>query len=362
MARSGHGVMVVAASDRGAPYRYEDQGVQVVRIQGGQNPFWAEGPYPKARLQTLKEILDEFPPDILHNHENVFFNLQVLRMRSRLKMPLVSSCYFLPRYITHYMRFGSWGNRQLRSLIWKYIIASLNRYDRVIFSTRSQAKEFLEHGLRVPPVVISNGVNTTRYHLRNGAAGNIETRYHLPDGPRILFVGRLMKDKRIDLLIQAMVRVLAERPAHLLVVGRGSEQAELESLRDSLGLHGYVHLLGYVPEEDLPGVYQASDLFAIASICEVQSIPALQAAASGLPMAAVDAAALPELVQSGVNGFLAPPDDPQALGEAILKILSDDKRYQGFSQASLQIGQGHSETATFQAYEDLYQSLLKERR
>lgn len=356
MVARGYQVMVVTASDRGNTYRYDDQGVQVVRIQGAHNPYWKEGPFPWVGLRTLRGLLDEFQPDILHTHENVFFNVQVLRMRSSLKIPKVSSCYFLPRYITHYMRFGAWGNQQLRNLIWKYIIGSLNRYDHVIFSTRSQAQEFLDHGLRVPQTVISNGVDTSRYNQRNGAQGEVEARYQLPPGPRILFVGRLMKDKRIDLLVQAMAHVNAERPAHLLVVGRGSEQPELEQLRDSLGLHDRVHLLGFVPEEDLPGIYRASDLFAIASICEVQSIPALQAAVTGLPMAAVNAAALPELVQNGLNGFLVPPENPQALGEAILEILRDPERYQAFSQASLQIGQPHAETATFEAYDRFYRS------
>ena len=79
---------------------------------------------------------------------------------------------------------------------------------------------------------------------------------------------------------------------------------------------------------------------------------------TGLPVVAANSAALPELVREGENGYLVPPLDTQALGEAILRVLRnpDDSRRMG--QASLTIGQAHAEEATFQAYEDFYAQLL----
>lgn len=354
---AGHEVMVVTASDRGTPYEFLDHGVQVVRIRGLNNLFWTEGPLPFLSQRTLKRIISRFQPEIIHTHENVVFNLHLQRLRSELQVPLVSSCYFLPRFITHYMYFGGWGNQKLRNLIWRYIIGSLNHYDQVIFSTRTQRQDFIDHGLITPSIVISNGVDTTRYFQRNGTS-DFTALPALPPRPRVLFVGRLMKDKRIDLLIKAMAQVNRSVPANLLIVGRGDEREELERLRDQLGLQDKVHFLGFVPEEELPVLYRACDLFAIASVCEVQSIPALQAAATGLPMVAADAAALPELVVPEVNGFLVRPGDPQALGEAILNVLTNAELAKTFGQASLQISLEHAEAATFQAYEQFYRKIL----
>jgi glycosyltransferase involved in cell wall biosynthesis len=109
------------------------------------------------------------------------------------------------------------------------------------------------------------------------------------------------------------------------------------------------------------GLYRCSDIFAIASDVEVQSIPALQALATGLPIVAVNAAALPELVYPGLNGFLAPPEDPQALGEAIFQVLKDPDHLRVMGQASLALVKDHAEEETFQQYEFLPESCRSRR-
>jgi glycosyltransferase involved in cell wall biosynthesis len=141
-------------------------------------------------------------------------------------------------------------------------------------------------------------------------------------------------------------------------VGRGDFRERLEALAAELGLTQSVHSLGYVPEEDLPALYRAVNLFAIASTCEVQSLPTLQAVATGLPVVAADALASPELVHHGVNGLLVPPGDPAAMAEAILEILQDPDRARQMGQAGLAIGQRHSEVVTFDQYEALYRQVI----
>ena len=154
-----------------------------------------------------------------------------------------------------------------------------------------------------------------------------------------------------------MPRICAAGEAHLLLVGRGDEQRQLQQLAEELQVQDRVHLLGFVPEEDLPGIYCASDIFAIASISEVQSIPTLQAAACGLPVVAADAAALPELVQDGVNGFLVPPDDPEAISRAVLRISGDPECARAMGLASLAVGQAHAEERSFEKYEEFYKGV-----
>jgi glycosyltransferase involved in cell wall biosynthesis len=201
-------------------------------------------------------------------------------------------------------------------------------------------------------------VDTTRYRPANGQPdGDVEARYHLPAGPRILFVSRLAKDKEIDVLIRAMRHLHAQVGAHLLLAGRGDDRPRLEELTAELGLEHCIHFLGFVAEEDMPALYRAVDLFAIASRVEVQSIPTLQAAASGLPIVAANALALPELVHDGVNGILVPPGDSQAMTRAILTILQDSELAARLGQESLAIGLAHAEERTFDKYEKLYEEL-----
>jgi glycosyltransferase involved in cell wall biosynthesis len=169
-------------------------------------------------------------------------------------------------------------------------------------------------------------------------------------------VGRLAKDKKLDVLVRAMEEIRSKPPAHLLLVGRGDDRERLQDLAGSLDLHARIHFLGFVPEKDLPALYRHADIFAIASDVEVQSIPTLQAAATGLPIVAAEAAALPELVKTNTNGYLVPPDEPIAVARALSKILDDPELAERLGQASLEIGRQHAQEATFDAYEELYRA------
>lgn len=358
MVERGHEVIIITASERHLPYQSEDQGVQLVRVFGIPNAFWWEGPIPFISPWAIRKLADEFQPDIIHTHENGLLSNSLLMVRWEKRPAFISSCYSLPRYVSQYLPLGGL-EFQFEKILWKLAVNNLNHFERVVFCTRTHERDFLEHGLRPPTTVISNGVNIHRYCPEKQPGEDIEIRYKLPPGRRILSVGRLMKDKKLDLLIKAMRGVCNEHDAHLLVVGRGSERPKLKSLIHQLNLEPYIHLLGYVPEKDLPALYRACDLFAIPSLVEVQSLPALQAAVTGLPIVAANSAALPELVRNGENGILVYPLSPAELSQAILSIISNPEKTQAMGKVSLEIGQAHDEKLTFEAYDKFYRGLVE---
>jgi glycosyltransferase involved in cell wall biosynthesis len=358
MVRRGHDVTIVTASEKHLPYLSEDQGVRLRRVFGIPNPFWWEGPIPFISPAAIRKLADKYKPDIIHMHENALLSNLLLGVHWDERPAFISSCYSLPRYITQYIHLGgleTW----FEGILWKIAIDNLNKFEHVVFCTRTHERDFLAHGLRPPTTVISNGVNIHRYHPEKEPGEDIERLYHLPPAPRILSVGRLMKDKKLDMLVEAMRYVCDKQEAHLLVVGRGSERPRLKALIQKLKLEPYIHLLGYVPEQDLPALYRASDLFAIPSLVEVQSLPALQAAVSGLPIVAANSAALPELVRHGENGLLVDPCNGPELGTAIQTIIGNLQKAHAMGQVSLEIGRAHDEQLTFQAYEEFYQGLLE---
>ena len=88
------------------------------------------------------------------------------------------------------------------------------------------------------------------------------------------------------------------------------------------------------------------------------SLPALQAAVTGLPIVAANSAALPELVRNGENGYLVYPLTPKKLGEAILSVISDPDKARAMGKVSLEIGGAHDEQLTFEAYDKFYRGLV----
>jgi glycosyltransferase involved in cell wall biosynthesis len=363
MVRRGHSVTVVATSHRYKPCQTTDDGVRLIRIRGILNPFWHEAPFPAAYPGVLDSIAAEMQPDLVHAHEAAALGAQALRLKERLGLPAIATCYFVPQFVGRL--FSSDGHSSLvagvaERVTWRYSVRFFNRFDRVIFGTEAHRRFFQANGLAVPTAVITNGIDTVRYHPVDGQREDAELRYRLPPRPRILFVSRLMRDKEIDVLIRAMTTVNAEIPAHLLIVGRGQDKPRLKRITAELELQSCVHFLDFVPEEDLPAIYRASDLFAILSTCEVQSLPTLQAAATALPVVAADAVALPEAVAHGRSGFLVQPHDPEATAQAILSILRDQDLAVRMGRAGLSLAQPHDNETMFDMYEQLnleYQTL-----
>jgi len=356
MVRRGHAVTVVAASEDGLAYEEDRQGVRVIRLQSRGNPFWSDGSLPVVSQADLRHIVREADPDIVHSHETALLSLQLLRLGLDHEAPILATCHYLPRFVSQYVGWDGRLDVLAESIVWEYAIRLLNQFDHAVFPSRTQATAFIEKGLSVPTSVISNGVDRSRYRPGRDGVDAVEAKYQLRTGRRILFVSRLAKDKRIDVLIRAM-RELGQINAHLILVGIGDHEEQLRGITRDLDLEDRVHFLGFLPERDLPALYRASDVFAITSECEVQSIPTLQAAATGLPIVAADAAALPELVTNGVNGFLVPPGNPSAVAAAVLDILNDPDRSAAMGRAGLAVSRSHGDNATFDTHEELYRAI-----
>jgi 1,2-diacylglycerol 3-alpha-glucosyltransferase len=355
MSERGHEVTVVTASDRGKAYRAEDQGVELYRVRSATNPFWTEGPLPLITYDELKEIVEEVKPDIINTHDGALLNWQLYRLEhEKPDIPELLTCHYLPKFVTYYIHIGDVLDKIVSNIAWEYTLRMINGFDHIIFPSKAQQMAFTEEGLEKPSTVISNGLNLTRYSPTSELNDDIDIRYHLPTGPRILFVGRMAKDKKIDILIKAMPRIWSTTKGHLLLVGRGKDRERLEELTRKLGMEHCVHFLGFVPEQDLPSIYRASDIFTIASDVEVQSIPTLQAAATGLPIVGADSGALPDLIHHGENGFLADPYDPESFGHFIHQILDNHDMATEFGNASFKISQDHSNDHTFNAYEKIF--------
>jgi glycosyltransferase involved in cell wall biosynthesis len=358
MVQKGHQVVMVTSSEHGEAYDDQDRGVCLVRVRSRPNPFWRGGPVPFIGQNDLDELVDSFRPHILHTHDAATLGLQIVRLNHTSHIPRVATVHYVPRFAARYLTWNGDPQELVETLVWQYSTWLFNRFDHVVFATEAHRDRFVRKGLKTPSTIISNGVDMRRYRPVNGHQEELDIRYGLPPGPRILFVSRLAKDKEIDVLIRAMRPLSHRLAAHLLVVGKGDDGPRLEALVAELGLRHCVHFPGFIPEEDLPALYRAADLFAISSTCEVQSLPTLQALATGLPVVAADAVALPELVKDGVNGLLVPPGEPQAMAEAIAYVLADRSLAAQMGQASLSMAQAHAEERTYGAYENLYRAAI----
>ena len=175
----------------------------------------------------------------------------------------------------------------------------------------------------------------------------------------LLFVGRVDPEKNLDEVLRAVAQAVTKVDFHFVIVGKGIRKSALEKLAAELNITEQVTFTGYVPEEELPGFYQLSHCFIIASIAELLSLATLQAMASGLPVIAADICALSELVQSGINGYLFKSGDTDAICDSICHIMTRDDLYHEMSAMSLEYSSKHDIQKTVDLFEALYKTIVE---
>jgi glycosyltransferase involved in cell wall biosynthesis len=166
-------------------------------------------------------------------------------------------------------------------------------------------------------------------------------RHGIPDGPLLVYVGGLSPHKNLDGLLTAMARLRQRgRRAHLAIVGDPAADGFLSShdglaaRRQALGLEDAVTFTGYVPGEDLVAFYNAAAALVLPSFSEGFGLPALEAMACGVPVAASRRGALPEVVAEG--GVFFDPGDAEDMAGALERLLADGELRARLAAAALQ--------------------------
>lgn len=222
-------------------------------------------------------------------------------------------------------RFKRWTGRQLLQGASVFVAISqwTGAYTRRILS--ESGLEPLAERVRVVPL----GTDPEQFHPGVPTAA-IKRAYGLEEGgPWILTVARLDWHKGFDTVIRALPAVRAAHPgARYAIAGVGAARPHLEKLVEELRLGDAVRFLGFVPEGDLPALYNAVDIFALVSrrhdlLVEGFGIAAVEASASGLAVLAGNEGGVADAVRDGETGMLVDPYDPGAVAAGLSRLLGD---------------------------------------
>lgn len=164
----------------------------------------------------------------------------------------------------------------------------------------------------------------------------IRGRLGLPEGAFIaLTVRRLFYRNGLDTLLDAAARLRDHADVHVVIGGSGPERAEIEAGIRRGGLDN-VHMVGFIPDADLPDYYRAADVFVLPTrTAEGFGLVLMEAAASGVASIATNSGAPREIVDDGVTGLLVPPDAPADLAAAIARLSESPDVLASMSRAAL---------------------------
>lgn len=186
-------------------------------------------------------------------------------------------------------------------------------------------------------------------------------REHRANGP-VVFVGRLSPEKNVDILLHA-IALLRERGSNpsVILAGDGPERARLESLRATLRLTDNVHFIGAI--SDVPALLNSAGILVLPSRSEGISLALLEAMACGVPVLATRVGGSVEVIEDGVSGSLVASDDPEALADAVDRLLSDPAHARALAAAGRDRVERHFNVRDMvRRYESLYVSILEGRR
>ena len=360
LAQAGEKVWVAMPSPTGGPFKEERNGVLVYGIRARSlAPFYPEvfvTPFPGSQM---RRILDQFQPDLVHIQDHYPLSSSATGQAVGRGLPVIGTNNFLPENIIDNVRLFSLFPGLSRRILWRSVLRVYNRLNLATAATETAANILREAGIQIPVVTISCGVDLKRFET------NLEPDRDLirqsfglsPCGVLFLYVGRLDKEKRLDLLIHAL-SLTGREDIEVAIAGHGAEKGHLQSLAGQLGVKDQVKFLDFVPGSKLPALLHSCDFFVMPSEAELQSIATLEALASGRPVLAARARALPELVEHGHNGYLFRTDDAEDAAQGMLWLSERLDQFEAMSSASLAIAKSHDLPNTIQRFIALYHSLV----
>jgi 1,2-diacylglycerol 3-alpha-glucosyltransferase len=360
LAKKGHAVVALVGSERGRAYQSERNGVHIEAVPAlNLGMFHPEACVPLFSGRAVRHAFETFQPEIVHIQDHYPLCRNAAITAQRLGVKCIGTNHFMPENLAPYVPVLSRIKPAFNWVLWRWMRETYDRVEAVVGPSQTAAGILRLVGLRPPVYAISCGANTILFHTDPTVDRSAWcARYGIdPQKKLFLFVGRVDREKRLDVLLRAM-KLLNREDIQLVIAGKGAYKKRLISLAGQLDLGARVRFTGFLPQEDLPSLLNSIDIFAIPSEAELLSIATLQAMGCSRPVLAANAVALPELVTEDVNGLLFKPGHVADAARCMAWFADHPERWSGMGAASLSKVQVHSLENVVHQYETLYKKVL----
>jgi 1,2-diacylglycerol 3-alpha-glucosyltransferase len=359
LAQRGHDILVAIPAMSNMPPVSQRNGVKIHWVNSIPlnflHPDTAYSLFPEREITGL---LEKFRPQVVHIQDHYPISKAAVKAARRKRVKLIGTNHFMPENLTPYLPLPRLVKPELNRVMWDWMLALYNQLDAVTAPSQTAADILRAQGLHRPVFSISCGIDPAIFKPEKGIDRSAWRRLYGLDPQRtlFLFVGRVDGEKRLDVLLDAL-HLLKRDDIQLGIVGKGAARDKLATQVQTLGLDKQVHFTGFVPDHDLPSLLNAADIFAMPSEAELLSIATLEAMASGKPILAARANALPELVDEGLNGSLFQPGDAADAARKMTWLADHPERWNEMGQSSLNKVKPHNLENVLQSYEALYHSI-----
>ena len=310
----GHTVFVVS-NHNGINVKYDAEnhilrlpGLEVKKFYGYKmsNPIQLRG----------EEYIRKMDLDVINVHTEMGIGLFARQMAKKYNIPLVYTYHTLYEDYLHYVNPKDFQTvDQAGRRVVRYLSKLAGNGPMAVIAPSNKTKKALQsYGVKTPIYIVPTGIDLSDFLKKNLDAEKIQAvRQSLglsDEAHTVVFVGRIAKEKCIEMPIEALSKVKDDN-LHLIIVGGGTDLKFYQNEAKELGIEERVHFVGKIPREEIPYYYSAFDCFVSASLSETQGMTYLEALASGLMVFGRRDEVLDGLVEEGKTGYYF--DDAQEL-------------------------------------------------
>ncbi|MCD6518469.1 MAG: glycosyltransferase family 4 protein [Anaerolineae bacterium] len=301
-----------------------ERGLYIHRIaapSGLYPDFYSQAVQTNEALTHACEVLweEKGPFALIHNHDWLT-SFTARELKHKFKVPLLATIHATERgrgrgYLgseeAHKINDAEWW---LTYEAWRviccthYMAEEIQRY----FDTPADKIDVIPNGVDPRPFQELEGLDLSDFRLR----------YALPHEKIVLYVGRIVYEKGVRILVQAIPKVLHDVPeAKFVIAGKGPELANIQALAEELGVSQKVYMPGFIDNDERNRLYKVADCAVFPSLYEPFGIVALEAMAARTPVVVSEVGGLREVVRHGETGITIYPNDPDSCAWGIIHTL-----------------------------------------
>jgi len=331
--KSGHNVHIITRHKMNSTEIVDGVNITYIKCEG--NPLTKYWSFARSTFKKLEELNKKFAFDIIHANLPLVPNFAIPKESANALVSTVHSTWKGEAEAIKHEGLRKLNTNEKFMLEFNSLLRSsekklMKRSDALIAVSMYTKKELTEfYDIDEEKIhIIYNGVDVQKFKPNKDRAG-LRRELGLEEKQKIiLFVGRLYQRKGLDTLFQSISKVVQNfKDAKFVISGEGFRQnkEKLLKLAEKLKIENSVLFVGYFPDEKLPDLYAASDIFVLPALYENFPFAILEAQATGLPVISTKVGGIPELVTNNKNGLLVEPANSEQLTEEIMILLKNPK-------------------------------------
>ena len=362
--RKGHQVFVVTINNDSLRYKFDENNT-VIRIPGlpiGIYDYRVTNIYPIRAMNIIRK----WKLDVIHSHTEFSVGTFARIISRQFNIPLVHTYHTMYEDYTHYITKGYFDKSSKKIVEYLTLFYCDKTTNELIVPTKKTYDLFKQkYGVDRNIYIIPTGIEIERFYTENVDNNKVEEiRKKLSlkeDSFNIVFVGRLAKEKNVDLLLNAQKNIVEKsKNINLIIIGDGPDMDEYKKTVSKLKIDNNVIFVGKVPWETVPLYYRLADVFATASRTETQGLTVIEAMAASVAPICIDDESFRNTVIDGLNGKIF--NDQEEYEKIVVELYKDRKLLNQLQKQARLNAEIHSSKYYGESVLDVYKHAIEHKQ